>query len=53
MIVLYTMMNNQKSFDVTITQRSRWVKGYFDARRNYIHKIRKSISKKIKIMLQK
>lgn len=35
-------------FDVTITQRSRWVKGYFDARRNYIHKIRKSISKKDK-----
>lgn len=37
-----------ESFDVTITQRSRWVKGYFDARRNYIHKIRKSISKKDK-----
>lgn len=35
-------------FDVTIIQRSRWVKGYFDARRNYIHKIRKSISKKDK-----
>lgn len=35
-------------FDVTITQRSRWVKGYFDVRRNYIHKIRKSISKKDK-----
>lgn len=35
-------------FDVTITQRSRWIKGYFDARRNYIHKIRKSISKKDK-----
>ena len=35
-------------FDVTITQRSRWVKGYFDATRNYIHKIRKSISKKDK-----
>ena len=35
-------------FVVTITQRSRWVKGYFDARRNYIHKIRKSISKKDK-----
>lgn len=35
-------------FDITITQRSRWVKGYFDARRNYIHKIRKSISKKDK-----
>ena len=35
-------------FDVTITQRSRCVKGYFDARRNYIHKIRKSISKKDK-----
>ena len=35
-------------FDVTITQRSRWVKGYFDARRNYIHKIKKSISKKDK-----
>ena len=35
-------------FDVTITQRSRWVKGYFDARKNYIHKIRKSISKKDK-----
>lgn len=35
-------------FDVTITQRSRWVKGYFDARRNYIHKIRKCISKKDK-----
>lgn len=33
-------------FDVTIIQRSRWVKGYFDARRNYIHKI--SISKKDK-----
>lgn len=35
-------------FDVTIIQRSRWVKGYFDARRNYIQKIRKSISKKDK-----
>ena len=35
-------------FDVTIIQRSRWVKGYFDDRRNYIHKIRKSISKKDK-----
>lgn len=35
-------------FDVTIIQRSRWVKGYFDARKNYIHKIRKSISKKDK-----
>lgn len=37
-----------ESFDVTIIQRSRWVKGYFDARRKYIHKIRKSITKKDK-----
>lgn len=37
-----------ENFDVTIIQRSRWVKGYFDARRKYIHKIRKSITKKDK-----
>lgn len=37
-----------ENFDVTIIQRSRWVKGYFDARKKYIHKIRKSITKKDK-----
>lgn len=31
------------SFKVSIVQRTRWVKGYFEARKKYIKKIRKSI----------
>ena len=35
-----------EDFTTTITQRSRWVKGYFEARRKYIKKIRKSLKRK-------
>ena len=35
-----------EDFATTITQRSRWVKGYFEARRKYIKKIRKSLKRK-------
>lgn len=35
-------------FKVSITQRTRWVKGYFEARKKYIKKIRKSLTKKDK-----
>ncbi len=35
-----------EDFNTTITQRSRWVKGYFEARRKYIKKIRKSLKRK-------
>ncbi len=34
------------SFKVSIVQRTRWVKGYFEARKKYIRKIRKSIDLK-------
>lgn len=32
-----------ESYSVSLTQRSRWIKGYFEARKKYIKKIRKSI----------
>ena len=35
-------------FKVSIIQRTRWVKGYFEARKKYIKKIRKSLTKKDK-----
>lgn len=35
-----------EDFNTTIIQRSRWVKGYFEARRKYIKKIKKSIKRK-------
>lgn len=35
-----------EDFATTIMQRSRWVKGYFEARRKYIKKIRKSLKRK-------
>lgn len=35
-------------FKVSITQRTRWVKGYFEARKKYVKKIRKSLTKKDK-----
>jgi len=34
------------SFKTSITQRTRWVKGYFEARKNYAKDIRKSIKRK-------
>lgn len=34
------------SFKVSLTQRTRWVKGYFEARTKYLNKIRKSINPK-------
>lgn len=35
-----------EDFATTIMQRSRWVKGYFEARRKYIKKIKKSLKRK-------
>lgn len=34
-----------EDFKVSIIQRTRWVKGYFEARKKYIKKIRKSLNK--------
>ena len=50
-LTLYTTYNEKAifydeqpdSFKVSIVQRTRWVKGYFEARKKYIKKIRKSI----------
>lgn len=60
-LTLYSTLNNLTSYynanaiyydeqpiryKDTIPQRTRWLKGYFESRRNYIPKIRKALTKK-------